>query len=60
MLHVESSFKFIGITNLECAVLPPLRRSEAIPLDATVKRILPLEHIADERVFQMKVFPLPP
>lgn len=60
MLYVKSSFKFIGITYLECAVLPPLRSRDAIPFDATVNTIPPLERIADERVLQMKVFIVPP
>lgn len=60
MAQVESSLTFIGIANLECAVLPPVRSRDAIPLEATVNTISPLERIAADKVFQMNVFPVPP
>jgi len=34
---MQSSSTFIGITNLECAVLPPETSNAVIPLKATVK-----------------------
>ncbi|KAG5028377.1 hypothetical protein JHK87_011891 [Glycine soja] len=49
-----------GIANLECAVLPPGNSIEAIPLEATVKTIPPVERIADDKVFHTNVLPVPP
>ncbi|KAG4991185.1 hypothetical protein JHK82_024682 [Glycine max] len=49
-----------GIANLECAVRPPGNSNEAIPLEATVQTILPLERIADDKVVQTNVLPVPP
>jgi len=43
---VEHSSKIKGRPNLECAVLPPGINNAAIPLEATVKTISPLDHIA--------------
>lgn len=60
MLHVESPFTSIGIANLECAVLPPGISKAAMPLDATVKTISPLDLKAAEIALQMKVLPVPP
>jgi hypothetical protein len=45
---------------LECAVLPPGNKREAIPLDATVKTILHLDLRALDRVLHINVFPVPP
>lgn len=41
--------------NLECVVLPPGMSSAAIPLDATVKTISPLDLIAAAIALQMNV-----
>ncbi|KAL5153939.1 hypothetical protein HKD37_19G053404 [Glycine soja] len=49
-----------GMTNLKCVVLPPGSSNNAIPLEATVKTIPPLDRIADDKVFQINVFPVPP
>jgi len=34
--HVEASCMSIGMSNLECAVLPPGISNAAMPLDATI------------------------
>ncbi|RZC28917.1 hypothetical protein D0Y65_000759 [Glycine soja] len=49
-----------GIANLECVVLPPGSNNDAIPLEATVKTIPPLDRIVDDKVFQINVFLVPP
>ncbi|KAL5133806.1 hypothetical protein HKD37_03G007079 [Glycine soja] len=49
-----------GIANLECVVLPPGNSNDAIPLEATVQTIPPLDRIADDNVFQTNVLPVPP
>ncbi|KAG4947086.1 hypothetical protein JHK87_043093 [Glycine soja] len=49
-----------GIENLECAVRPPGKSNEAIPLEATVQTIPPLERILDDKVVQTNVLPVPP
>ncbi|KAG5046365.1 hypothetical protein JHK86_015771 [Glycine max] len=57
------SFKLlscIGMTNLECVVLPQGNSNDAIPLKATVKTIHPLDCIADDKFFQINVFLVPP
>ncbi|RID45892.1 hypothetical protein BRARA_I02586 [Brassica rapa] len=59
-LHRENSSGLIGIPNLECAVLPPCNRSEAIPLEATFKTISPLDLIAADNNLHRNVFPVPP
>ncbi len=58
--HVESSSMFMGIANLECAVLPPGSKSDAIPLEATLRTMSPLERSAAESDLQIKVLPVPP
>lgn len=60
MLQVESSLTEMGITNLECAVLPLGSSNQAIPLDATFKTISPLDFKAADIVFHKNVFPVPP
>ncbi|KAL7137638.1 hypothetical protein ABFS83_10G107100 [Erythranthe nasuta] len=60
MIHVELSCTIIGSLNLECAVLPPGSRSNAIPLEATFITISPFERISANKVFHMKVFLVPP
>ncbi|KAL5137959.1 hypothetical protein HKD37_10G028237 [Glycine soja] len=46
--------------NLECAVRLPGNSNEAIPLEATVQTIPPLECIPDDKVVQTNVLPVPP
>ena len=41
ILHVENSSSLNGILNRECAVLPPLIKSAAIPEEATANAISP-------------------
>jgi len=59
-LHVEFCVAGTGIANLECVVLPPGSNNDAIPLEATVKTIPPLDRIVDDKVFQINVFLVPP
>jgi hypothetical protein len=49
-----------GILNFECAVLPPGSKREAIPLEATVKTISPLDLKYEASVLHMNVLPVPP
>ncbi|MCH91603.1 hypothetical protein A2U01_0012530, partial [Trifolium medium] len=56
---VELSKVGTGILNLEWAVLPPGKRSDAIPLEATVKTIWDCDLKDEARVLHMKVFPVP-
>ncbi|KAG5042500.1 hypothetical protein JHK87_006415 [Glycine soja] len=49
-----------GIANLECAVRPPGNSNEAIPLEAIVQTIPPLERIPDDKVVQTNVLSVPP
>ncbi|KAG5059523.1 hypothetical protein JHK85_000561 [Glycine max] len=49
-----------GLENLECAVRPPGKSNEAIPLEAIVQTIPPLERIPDDKVVQTNVLPVPP
>ncbi|KAH1213220.1 hypothetical protein GmHk_14G041224 [Glycine max] len=49
-----------GIANLECAVRPPGNSNEAIPLEAIVQTIPPLERIPDDKVVQTNVLLVPP
>ena len=56
----EFSVKLIGIINLECAVLPPGSNSAAIPLEATLITISPLDLTAVDKVFKTNVLPVPP
>jgi hypothetical protein len=49
-----------GILNFECAVRPPGRRSDAIPLEATVKTICDFDLKDEARVLHMNVLPVPP
>ena len=60
MLHVELAIASTGMTNFECAVLLPGSKREAIPLEATVNIMSPIDRIVDANVFHMKVFPVPP
>ncbi|KAG5006542.1 hypothetical protein JHK82_024487 [Glycine max] len=60
ILHVEFCVVDTGIANLKCVVLPPGSSNDAIPLEATVMTIPPLDRIAEDKVFQINVFPLPP
>ena len=60
MLATEVSNTSRGILNHECAVLPPSRRSAAIPDDATHKAIFSCERTAAAIVLQTNVFPPPP
>jgi len=56
-VQVEHSSTTNGIQNLECAVLPPGISNAAIPLEATVNTISPLERNADDNALQIKVLP---
>ncbi|KAG5069258.1 hypothetical protein JHK85_001635 [Glycine max] len=56
----ESEGDIFILANLECVVLPPGSSNDAIPLEATVTTIPPLDRIADDKVFQINVFPVPP
>ncbi|KAG5035612.1 hypothetical protein JHK87_010522 [Glycine soja] len=56
----DSFLVWTGIANLECTVLPPGNSIEAIPLEATVKTMPPVERIADDKVFHTNVLPVPP
>ena len=58
--HTEDSLICIGIANLECAVLPPGSKVAAIPLEATVKTIPPVDLIVEASALQRKVLPVPP
>lgn len=60
MLHVESSLRAMGITNLECAIFPPGRSNDAIPLDVTLITISPLERNFADNAFQTNVFLVTP
>ncbi|KAL7087158.1 hypothetical protein ACP275_13G049200 [Erythranthe tilingii] len=60
ILQVEFSCTMMGSPNLECAVLPPGSKRDAIPLEATLITISPLERTAADKVLHMKVFPVPP
>jgi hypothetical protein len=44
----------------ECAVLPPGNNKDAIPLEATVSTIWHFDLKAVDKVFHIKVFPVPP
>ncbi|KAL5163284.1 hypothetical protein HKD37_07G020216 [Glycine soja] len=46
-----------SIANLECVVLPLGNNNEAIPLEATVKTMPPLDRTTDDKVFHIKVLP---
>jgi hypothetical protein len=59
LIYINKIFR-LGILNFECAVLPPGSKSEAIPLDATVKTISPLDLRFDASVLHIKVLPVPP
>ena len=50
MLQVESSLIIKGIPNLKCAILPPGRSKDAIPLEATVRTISLFYHKAVAKV----------
>ncbi|KAG5010346.1 hypothetical protein JHK82_018989 [Glycine max] len=56
----DSFLVWTGIANLECVVLPPGNSIEAIPLEATIKTIPPVERIADDKVFHTNVLHVPP
>jgi hypothetical protein len=60
ILQVEFSCVGTRILNLECAVLPPGNKNEAIPLDATVNTIFFCERKDEARVRHIKVLPVPP
>jgi hypothetical protein len=60
MLQVELWVAGTGIANFKCAVLPTGSNKEAIPLEATVRTMSPLDQILEAKVFQMKAFPVPP
>ncbi|RZB99251.1 hypothetical protein D0Y65_021933, partial [Glycine soja] len=60
LLSSPLKLNFAGIANLECVVLPPSSSNDAIPLEATVTTIPPLDRIVDDKVFQINVFPVPP
>ncbi|KAF8045240.1 hypothetical protein N665_5364s0002, partial [Sinapis alba] len=42
------------------SVLPPGSNKEAIPLDATLRKISPFDRSAAERIFHKNVFHVPP
>ncbi|KAF8104467.1 hypothetical protein N665_0172s0097 [Sinapis alba] len=44
----------------ECVVLPPGSSRDAMPLEATLKIMSPLERIAADRIFQRNIFSVPP
>ncbi len=50
MLHIEHGSRLIGILNRECAVLPSLIKSAAIPKDATANAISPFDLILASKV----------
>ncbi|KAH8968659.1 hypothetical protein BDL97_03G140100 [Sphagnum fallax] len=60
MLQVDSSWRSIGILNLEWAVLPPGSNKDAIPDEATTSTILPCPRRRDRSVLQTNVLPVPP
>ncbi|KAH8944967.1 hypothetical protein BDL97_12G014900 [Sphagnum fallax] len=60
MLQVDSSWRSIGILNLEWAVLPPGSNKDAIPDEATASTILPCPRRHDKSVLQTNVLPIPP
>ncbi|KAG4994405.1 hypothetical protein JHK84_031369 [Glycine max] len=58
ILHVGFCVAGTGIANLECVVLPPGSNNDAIPLEAIVKKIPPLDRITNDKFFQINVFPV--
>lgn len=56
----ENSWCCRSILNLECAVLPPGNRRDAIPDDATVRQIHFSLRNLQIIVFHRNVFPVPP
>ncbi|KAF3632010.1 hypothetical protein T459_01037 [Capsicum annuum] len=54
--QIESSVELSGIANLEWIVGPPVNKSDAIPFDATVKTMSPLDLTAEDKFLQRKVF----
>jgi len=58
ILQTENSSRFKGIENLECVVLPPSNNKKAMPLEATLRQICPLDLTAAASVFQINVFPV--
>ena len=48
------------ILNLECVVLPPGKRNEAMPDEATTRTMLRIERIPKIIVFHRYVFLVPP
>ena len=60
MEQVEMLVSCIGILNLECAVLPPIKSNEAMPLEATAKTISPSERSDAIICSSTKDLPVPP
>ncbi len=60
MLQVDSSWRSIGILNLEWVVLLPRSNKDAIPDEATASTILPCLRRRDINVIQTNVLLVPP
>ncbi len=60
MLQVDSSWRSIGILNLEWVVLPPRSNKDAILDEATISTILLCPRRRDRSVVQTNVLPIPP
>ncbi|CAM6007627.1 unnamed protein product [Sphagnum balticum] len=60
MLQVDSSWRSIGILNLEWVVLPPRSNKDAILDEATASTILPCLCRWDRSVVQTNVLPIQP
>ncbi|KAG4988800.1 hypothetical protein JHK82_031136 [Glycine max] len=56
--HGELEGDIFILANLECVVLPPGSNNDAIPLEAIVKTIPPLDRITNDKFFQINVFPV--
>ncbi|KAF5772263.1 hypothetical protein HanXRQr2_Chr13g0574751 [Helianthus annuus] len=59
-LHMELLHRFIGILNLECAVLPPGMLFAATPDEAVASAIRPRERTSASNALYKNVFPVPP
>ncbi|KAH8948605.1 hypothetical protein BDL97_11G103200 [Sphagnum fallax] len=60
MLQIDSSWRSIGILNLEWAVLPLGSNKDAIPDEAIASTIFPCPRRRDRSVLQTNVLPVPP
>jgi hypothetical protein len=56
----DTAVVFKGIENLEWAVLPPLSKMAAAPLDATANAISPVRLTASNIALNRNVLPVPP